>query len=140
MGFNVVNIFLEQPRFLIIIGSMLLCMIIGDECKNDKKDKSKTENVEEESAAQEKYPDRIAFVKEEFVRLGLQKISDAVRELAARSIVGEIELSKIAQDGHSAEVETLVGLYQETKFVEFLRNDFDKLSVNDKLQWLKNTV
>jgi glyoxylase-like metal-dependent hydrolase (beta-lactamase superfamily II) len=115
-------------------------MAVGNGHTKDKEHKSKAGDVEEDVVAPGKSPDRIASVKDEFVRLGLSKTSETVRELAARSITGEIELSEIARDEYGVEVETLIGLYQETKFAEFLRNGFDKLSVKGKLAWLRNTV
>ncbi len=81
---------------------------------------------------------QIASVEEEFHRLGLWKLSEAVRKEAALIITGSPNLSQ--PPGVNGEVGDLINLYRETKLDEFLQDGFVKLSPDKKLAWLREIV
>lgn len=83
---------------------------------------------------------RVALIKQEFINLGFWKINETVREKAAQVISDGIDSHMVGNDANSAEVENLVALYQEIKLDEFLRDDYNRLPVQDRLQWLKDIV
>jgi len=151
MVFNLLNILLHQPYSLMIIGPVLICMASRNWSKKDKGDKAEPKSSQGESPEHEK-PEyssgqkdekghsRVALIEEEFIRLGLWKINEAVRRTAARRVAGEVAPDPVTSVDNKAEVADLVTLYQEIKLDEFLRVDFDRLSARDRLQWLKNIV
>ena len=79
------------------------------------------------------------LIEQELVRMGFRKVDETVREQAARILTGEIVLNQMADDENFGEIKNLM-IYRETKLYSFLHHDFDVLSVQDKLKWLRNTV
>ncbi len=85
-------------------------------------------------------PKQIALIEEDFDRLGLWKIDEAIRKEAASAIAAEVDLNRIKSDQKDGVVRDLVSLYRETKLYDLLQDGYSSLPAKERLGLLKRIV
>ena len=131
MAFNLFDFLLQQPCPLSVVGTLLFCMVASNRSQKFEGDKARRKSPEQEEPehsfgqGDEKSNKVVALIEEEFINLGLWKINESVRRMAARTIAGEMAPESITTGDNKAEVKDLVTLYQEIKLDEFLKVDYN---------------